>query len=132
MAETEPLDIVEYASPVPFGDTVDRLRRGIAGAGLTLFAEIDHAAGAREAGLAMLPATVLIYGAARGGTPAMLAAPEAALDLPLRVLIREREDGRAAIAFHPVKAMLTRFGVPAELAARLEPAQQLLVQAISA
>ena len=132
MAESEAPDVVEYLSPAPFDDTVDRLRHAIADAGLTLFATIDHAAGARDAGLAMPPTTVLIYGAAKGGTPIMLAAPQAALDLPLRVLIREREDGRAVIAFHPAAAMLRRYGVAAERAARLEPAQNLLVAAIGA
>ena len=74
--------------------------------------------------------TVLIYGHAKGGTPIMLAAPLAALDLPLRVLVRQREDGQTAIAFHPVAAMLRRAGVPGDMAARLEPAQHLLMQAI--
>ena len=44
----------------------------------------------------MPPATVLIYGAAKGGTPIMLASPLAALDLPLRVLVRAREDSGAS------------------------------------
>ena len=77
------------------------------------------------------PSTVLTYGYPRGGTPAMLAAPQAALDLPLRVLVREREDGRAVIAFHPVAAMLRRAGVPEDVARRLEPAQHVLVAAVA-
>ena len=51
----------------------------------------------------MPPATVLIYGAAKGGTPVMLAAPLAALDLPLRVLVREREDGVATSLSTPLR-----------------------------
>lgn len=123
--------IVEHVSPVAFGPTLDRIRAAIRGAGLTIFAEIDHAANAREAGLAMPPSTVLIYGRAEGGTPVMLATPSAALDLPLRVLVREREDGRAVIAFHPVAAMLRKAGVPDDLAARLDPAQKLLAAAVA-
>ena len=124
-------DIVEHVSPVDFGPTLERIRAAIRGAGLTIFAEIDHAANAREAGLAMPPSTVLIYGHAKGGTPVMLAAPSAALDLPLRVLVREGEDGRAVIAFHPIAAMLRRAGVADDVAARLEPAQKLLVAAVA-
>ena len=124
-------DIVEHVSPVDFGRTLERIRAAIRGAGLTIFAEIDHAANAREAGLAMPASTVLIYGHAKGGTPVMRAAPSAALDLPLRVLVREREDGRALIAFHPIAAMLRRAGVPDNLAARLDPAQKLLVAAVA-
>ena len=96
-----------------------------------MFAEIDHAANAREAGLTLPPSTVLIYGHAKGGTPIMAAAPLAALDLPLRVLVREREDGRAAIAFHPAATMLRASGAPDDLAARLQPAQHILVAAVT-
>ena len=60
----------------------------------------------------------------------MLAAPQAALDLPLRVLVREDADGRTLVAFHPIAPMLRDAGVPDALANRLEPAQTLLMEAI--
>ena len=78
----------------------------------------------------MPPSVVLIYGHPKGGTPLMLAAPLAALDLPLRVLVREDADGRALVSFHPAAPMLRRAGVPEALATRLDPAQRLLVEAI--
>jgi uncharacterized protein (DUF302 family) len=124
-------EIVEHLSPVAFEPTLDRLVSAIAAAGLILFGRIDHAAGAREAGMAMPQTTVLTYGHPKGGTPLMLAAPLAALDLPLRVLVREREDGRTAIAFHPIAPVLRRAGVPEALATRLEPAQRILVTALA-
>ncbi len=79
----------------------------------------------------MPPATVLAYGLSKGGTPIMLAAPLAALDLPLRVLIRVRDDGRTAIAFHPMAAVLRGAGVREPLASRLDPAQQILLKAVA-
>jgi uncharacterized protein (DUF302 family) len=127
----EPSDIVEHLVPADFAATLERITKAITDAGMTIFARIDHAAGARDAGLTMPPATVLIYGHAKGGTPIMLAAPQAALDLPLRVLVHQREDGQIAIVFHPIAPVLRRAGVPDELAARLEPAQRLLVQAVA-
>ena len=60
--------------PRTFASTVERIVDALAEANLTLFARIDHAAGARDARMEMLPATVLIYGNAKGGTPIMLAA----------------------------------------------------------
>ncbi|MDE2516081.1 MAG: DUF302 domain-containing protein [Rhodospirillales bacterium] len=96
-----------------------------------LFARFDHQAGARTAGLDMPPTTVLVYGHAKGGTPIMQAVPQVALDLPLRVLVRQREDGRTVIAFHPIGAMLRRAGVAEALAGRLDPAQQMLVKALA-
>ncbi len=131
MSGTQSPGIVEHASPLPFTETVERLIQMITDAAMTVFARIDHAANARDVGMAMPPATVLIYGNARGGTPVMLAAPLAALDLPLRVLVREREDGTAAIAFHPVAAMLRQAGVPEDAASRLEPAQRMLLALVA-
>lgn len=123
-------DLVELVSPVAFGPTLIRLTDAIAAAGMTIFARIDHAAGARAAGMAMPPTEVLIYGNPKGGTPLMQAAPHAALDLPLRVLVREAADGRTRVAFHPIAAVLQRAGVPEALASRLEPAQRVLVEAL--
>ena len=124
-------DLVEHISPAPFAETLDRVVQAIEGAGMTIFARIDHAANARDVGLVMPPATVLIYGNARGGTPIMLTTAAAALDLPLRVLVRQGEDGGGVIAFHPIVGVLHRVGVPEDAAARLAPAQQLLVKAVA-
>jgi uncharacterized protein (DUF302 family) len=77
------------------------------------------------------PATVLICGSPEGGMAIMLATQPTALDLPLRVLVREREDGRAAIAFHPAASMLRGAGAPVDGAVRLEPAQRVLVAAVT-
>jgi uncharacterized protein (DUF302 family) len=124
-------DISETLSAHPFEATLERLTAAIAQAGLILFNRIDHQAGARESGLDMPPTTVLTYGHPKGGTPIMLAAPLAALDLPLRVLVRVRNDGETVIAFHPIAATLRRAGVPDPLAGRLDPAQQILLRAVT-
>jgi uncharacterized protein (DUF302 family) len=79
----------------------------------------------------MPPATVLTYGHPNGGTPVTVAAPLIALDLPLRVLVPVREDGRTTIAFRPSGAALRQAGVPDPLATRLEPAQQLLIDTVA-
>lgn len=124
-------DVVELTSPFDFPTTLDRVTKAIEAAGLTVFARIDHAEGARKAGLEMPPAVVLIYGHAKGGTPIMLATPRAALDLPLRVLV-DAAGGTVKVSFHPIARTLRAAGVPDALAARLEPAQQLLAKALQA
>jgi uncharacterized protein (DUF302 family) len=132
MPELSGGELVEHDSPLAFAPTLARLTAAIEAAGMNLFARIDHAQGARDAGLAMPPTTVLIYGHARGGTPIMLAAPNAALDLPLRVLVREGEDGRTCVAFHPMAAVLAQAGAPQAMLHRLDPAQRLLLEALAA
>jgi uncharacterized protein (DUF302 family) len=123
--------ITEHPSPFPFTETLSRLTAAIQAAGMTIFATIDHAANARLAALEMPPTTVLIYGNPIGGTPLMLAAPNAALDLPLRVLIRQTPSGAAQIAFHPAALVLREAGLSANLAIRLDPAQNLLLKALT-
>lgn len=125
-------DLVERTSPLEFSATVARLTEAIEAAGLQIFATIDHAAAARGAGLQMPPTVVLLYGHAKGGTPIMQATPAAALDLPLRVLVRALPDGRTTVAFHPIVALLGRAGVAQADAQRLAPAQQLLLGALGA
>ena len=130
METTTGSDVTEHLSSLAFQPTIDRLVATIEKAGMTVFARIDHAAGAKEVGMTMPPTVVLLYGNPKGGTPIMLASPLAALDLPLRVLVREDSEGHALVSFHPIAAVLRRAGVPYELATRLEPPQRLLIDAI--
>jgi uncharacterized protein (DUF302 family) len=123
-------DYVEYESNLTFLETVDHLVETIEKVGMNVFAKIDHAAGAEDVGMTLPPSVVLIYGHARGGTPVLQAAPAAALDLPLRVLIRQTNRGETVIAFHPARRMLARYTIPIERVDRLAKAQQLLVGAI--
>jgi uncharacterized protein (DUF302 family) len=125
-------DYVEHKSDLTFLETVDHLVETIEKVGMNVFARIDHAAGAKDVGMNLPASVVLIYGHARGGTPVMQAAPAAALDLPLRVLIRQTNGGETVIAFHPARRMLARYAIPIELIDRLGKAQQLLVGAIQA
>jgi uncharacterized protein (DUF302 family) len=129
---TTPADLAEFTSAHSYSQTVDRLAAAIERGGLSVMARVDHAAAAAAAGLSMPPTLVMFYGNARGGTPIMLDRPAAALDLPLRVLIREDHDGSTRVAFHPIVALLARADVASTMASKLEPAQRLLVDAISA
>ena len=104
-------DLRSVESDAPFDQVVDRLRTLIGERGLTLFADIDHAQNARDAGLEMPNARVLIFGSAKSGTPLMLAAPEIALELPLRILVRERSDGRTDLVYIDPSRLAEDFGV---------------------
>lgn len=71
--------------------TADKLVAAIEKAGATLFAVVDHQAGAKKAGLDMPPATLVIFGNPKIGTPIMKADVKAGLDLPMRVLIAQQD-----------------------------------------
>ena len=50
-------------------ETMAKLEAEVKAKGLTVFAHIDHAAGAATVGLSLLPTDLLIFGNAMGGTP---------------------------------------------------------------
>jgi len=131
MSDSRNDSVVEIISGKSFNATLVRVLESIREKGMTVFAQIDHAAGARAIGSAMLPTTVVIYGNPFGGTPLMLAAPQAALDLPLRVLVREGDGGQVVVSFHPIAPLLRQAGVPETLSTRLDAAQHMLVEVLS-
>jgi uncharacterized protein (DUF302 family) len=108
-----PDDVRRVASAGSFEETVSHLRAVIQERGLTLFAEIDHQQNARDAGLEMPKTRVLIFGNGRGGTPLMVAAPDIALELPLRVLIREEPDGSVVLVYVDPERLAATFGIAA-------------------
>jgi uncharacterized protein (DUF302 family) len=111
--------VTTVISPLDHGATLYRLDQVLTERGLEVFARIDHAANAAAVGLDMPPTTVVIFGNARAGTPAMLAVPELALDLPLRVLVREDDQHRVLISYHAPEHLAAGYGVPADLAVGL-------------
>ena len=108
---TTPDDIRVVRSKFSFDETLERLRELLGERSIKLFAEIDHARNAREAGLEMPPTVVLIFGNAKAGTPLMVKAPDIALELPLRVLVREEPDGGAVLAYHDPTRLAAVFDV---------------------
>jgi uncharacterized protein (DUF302 family) len=95
--------------------TISRLKALIESKGLMLFAHIDHALGARQAGLQMPEEHVLIFGHAKSGTPLMVARPLVALDLPLKVLIWEDADKKVWASYNTPEFLAQRHAIPPEL-----------------
>lgn len=123
---------VKLRSPYSFANTLARLHSTLAAKGMTVFATIDHAYAARAVGLDMPPTAVLIYGNPKAGTPLMQAAPDFALELPLRVLVREDTAGRTWLVYDTAAVLEGRHGLPAGIAERLAPAEQILAETIRA
>jgi uncharacterized protein (DUF302 family) len=111
-------DIVSKTSPRSVADTVDRLTSLIAARRMTLFAVIDQRAAAATAGLELRATTLVIFGSPAAGTPVMVAAPLAALDLPLKVLIWD-DGGQTTVSYDAPAALAARHQLSPDLAARL-------------
>jgi uncharacterized protein (DUF302 family) len=95
------IGVVTKTSPRSVGDTVSRLEEILVSKSVKLFAVIDQSHEAREVGLELRDTTLVIFGSPRAGTPIMSAAPLAALDLPLKLLIWADETGTKVSYYSP-------------------------------
>ena len=91
-------------------ETMDRLEADVRAKGLTVFARIDHAAGAKAAGLMLRPTEVLIFGNAQGGTPLMQALQTTGIDLPLKALVWEDPGGKVWLSYNEPVWIAQRHG----------------------
>jgi uncharacterized protein (DUF302 family) len=110
--------VITKLSPWSVADTVARLSAVVAARGMKVFAVIDHSGEAKAAGLALRDTRVVIFGSPQAGTPVMVSTPLAALDLPLKVLVRA--DGyQTKVSYTAPSELADRYGLSDELAARL-------------
>ena len=114
-----------------FNDTVSRLENAITSRGMTVFAVIDHQATARQSGLNMQPAKVIIFGTPKAGTPLMAKDPAFALQLPLRVLVTENS-GQVQVVFNDTRALISGSNIGyAEVENTLAGAEKLIRHTVS-
>jgi uncharacterized protein (DUF302 family) len=109
--------------------TVDRLKSLLAAKGVTLFALVDHSGEAAKVGLNLRPTTLLIFGSPRAGTPLMAAAPTIGIDLPLKVLVWQADDGGVWIGYNDAEYIAARHGLPRTLVPALAGVQALVTAA---
>jgi len=102
--------LITTASARSVRETIDRLEADVKSKGLTVFARIDHAAGALAVGMALRPTELLIFGNARGGTPLMQAHQSVGIDLPLKALAFEDSAGKVWLAYNDPVWLVTRHG----------------------
>ena len=92
-------------------ETTDRLKAELQARGLTVFAQIDHAAGAASAGLTLRPTEVVIFGNAKGGTPLIQAAQTIGIDLPLKALVWQDDAGDTWLSYNDPAWLAQRHGI---------------------
>lgn len=106
--------MIHQTAPGTVEETVEAFTKVLGEKGATIFATVDHAAGAEWVDMKLAPATLVLFGNPRIGTPLMQAAPTMGADLPMRVLFYEGEDGRTNIAYHDMDAIAATHGIPAD------------------
>lgn len=91
--------------------TLDRLGIALERKGITVFARINHASGAKSVGLALNPTSVIIFGTPKLGTPLMTSNPAIGLDLPLKAVAWEAADGTVMLAYTDPAWLAQRYGI---------------------
>jgi uncharacterized protein (DUF302 family) len=95
--------VVTKASAHSADTTIQRLEDAIKSRGFIVFARLDHAAAAKNAGLTMPYSTVVVFGNPKLGTPSFIQNPQLAIDLPLKALVWEDKDGKVWLSYNSSK-----------------------------
>ncbi len=100
-------------------DTMNRLEAELRAKGMTVFARIDHAAGAKAVGLPLRPTDVLIFGNAKAGTPLMQSVQTVGIDLPLKALVWQDSSGDTWLSYNDPVWLAQRHLLSGETAAAI-------------
>jgi len=122
--------IIDVPSRYSVPETLARLGSILKEKGITIFALIDHSGEAEKAGLQMRPTQVLIFGSPKGGTPLMVASPRLAIDLPLKALAWQDEQGQVWLSYNSPEYLRERHGFPEELVKNIAGIAGLIQKAV--
>lgn len=120
---------VSVAGTHSVDQTVSKIQEALVAKGVKLFAVIDHSGEAASVGLTMLPTKLLIFGNPKAGTPLMTAAPSAAIDLPLKLLVWEDQAGQVWISYNSPEYLGLRHHIPETLVKAISVVESLARQA---
>jgi uncharacterized protein (DUF302 family) len=121
--------IVRVRSEHDVPQTIGKIEQLLNAHGVVIFARIDFSGDAARAGLDMRPEQMLIFGNPKAGTPLMQTEPAVGLDLPLKALVWEDEQGATWIGYNTPDYIVQRHGLPAAMSGNLAGAIGLLEQA---
>lgn len=122
--------MIDVPSPYSVTETLSRLESILKDKGLTVFARVDHSGEAAKVGMEMRPTQLLIFGSPKGGTPLMVAAPSVAIDLPLKALAWQDEQGKVRLSYNSPEYLQQRHGIPADLLKNISGVGALIQKAV--
>ena len=119
--------IVSVQSRFSANETMARLLAALAERNLTVFARVDHGAGAASVGMSLRTTELVIFGNPKGGTPLMQDQQSAGIDLPLKALVWEDSERKVWLSYNDPTWIAQRHS----LSARSNPAVTLMVDQLS-
>jgi uncharacterized protein (DUF302 family) len=123
--------IISKPSKYSVPETLHRLETILSSKGIQVFALVDHSREAEKAGLKMPPTRLLIFGNPKGGTPVMLAAPTAAIDLPWKALAWQDAGGQVWLSYNDAAYIQRRFGLSDDVMKPLAGLGAVIEQALA-
>ena len=121
--------LIDISSSHSVDETVIKLEGILQAKGITLFALVDHSGEAAKAGMKMRPTKLLIFGNPRAGTRVMLAAPRSAIDLPLKILVWEDDQGKVWITYNSPSYLQERHNLRSQLLPNIAVIETLAAKA---
>jgi uncharacterized protein (DUF302 family) len=121
--------IIDIPAAHSVDQAIEKLRSMLEAKGITLFALVDHSGEAAKVGVTMRPTRLLIFGSPKAGTPLMLARPSIAIDLPLKILVWEDEQGKTWISYNSPEYLRDRHNLPLDLIQNVAAIETLAAKA---
>jgi len=121
--------IIDKPSNHSVDQTVENLKGILQSKGIKLFALVDHSGEAEKVGMKMRPTKLLIFGSPKAGTPLMLAARSVAIDLPLKILVWQDDQGKVWVSFNSSEYLKERHGLPQDLLQNISVVETLATKA---
>lgn len=118
--------LIRFRSERPVPETVALLQQALESRRIEIFTVIDHSGEAEKSGMAMPPTKGIVFGSPKAGTPLMVAAPSLAIDLPLKALVAEGDDGSVWVSLSDPAYLQARHRFPEELMGNLAGAGALI------
>lgn len=123
--------LIHLSSPYSTSETLTRLEEILLTKGIPIHARVNHSGDAQRAGLAMNPTQLLIFGNAKAGTPLMIARPSIAIDLPLKALAWQDDDGKVWLSYNSPDYLAQRHDLPGDLLKNISVIKALCEEAVS-
>ena len=117
--------IVHLASSRTVNEVLHQLLSILRAKAITVFTVVDHSGEAAKVGLEMRATKLVIFGNPKAGTPLMVAAPDSALDLPLKILIAEEGNGSTRVSYNCLTYLQARYGLTPEVVSHVAAIEQI-------
>ncbi len=122
--------LIHLSSPHMVLETLARLETIVQAKGLTILASIDHSGDAAKVGLTLRPTKLLIFGNPKSGTPLMIASPTLAIDLPLKALVWQDDEGKVWLSYNSPNYLKLRHAIPDNLLQNIAGIGQICSEAV--